>query len=148
MKTRPIMCLESSPVGKALRRLTRHSSPISLSRPSSSLLLKKWCREAFTEKEERLREFHQGPRSFDQAGGFDEHGDDDEASRSGLLALVFFVAFFLLVAFYGGKVFYAGAASACCLCTLVTSLGGFDTLELRWSRFSFGTSSAEELKQE
>ncbi|CBJ33474.1 Lysocardiolipin acyltransferase [Ectocarpus siliculosus] len=109
--------------------------------------LQQWCREAFTEKEERLREFHQGPRSFDQAGRLDEHGDDDEASRSGLLALVFFVAFFLLVALYGGKVFYAGAASACCLCTLVTSLGGFDTLELRWSRFSFGTSSGE-LKQD
>ncbi|CAM9576845.1 unnamed protein product [Ectocarpus fasciculatus] len=116
--------------------------------PTDDEGLQQWCREAFTEKEERLREFHQGPRSFDQAG-FDEHGDDDdEASRSGLLALVFFVAFFLLVAFYGGKVFYAGAASACCLCTLVTSLGGFDTLELRWSRFSFGPSSSAELKQD
>lgn len=94
-----------------------------------------WCREVFREKEARLKEFHEGPRSFDQD---DDGVHDDEAWRSGLLAMTFLVAFIFIVVFYGGTMFGWYAASACCFCTLVTSLGGFDTLELRWSRFSFG----------
>ncbi|CAM9850945.1 unnamed protein product [Pylaiella littoralis] len=96
--------------------------------------LQQWCREVFTEKEARLKDFHEGPRTFGQ----DRDVDDDEAWRSGLLAMFFFFAFFFVVVFYGGTMFGWYAASACCFCTLVTSLGGFDTLELRWSRFSFG----------
>lgn len=87
-------------------------------------------------KEARLRDFHEGPRLFDQ----DHDGfDDGEAWRSGFLAVAFFVAFSAVMVFYGGKVFGWICLVNICLCTLVTSLGGFDTLELWWSRFSIGT---------
>lgn len=87
-------------------------------------------------KEARLRDFHEGPRLFDR----DHDGfDDGEAWRSGLLAVAFFLAFSAVMVFYGGKIFGWICLVNICLCTLVTSLGGFDTLELRWSRFSFGT---------
>ncbi|CAM9267777.1 unnamed protein product, partial [Hapterophycus canaliculatus] len=109
--------------------------------PADDEGLQQWCREAFAEKETRLKTFHEGARVFDGSSDGYDGFRNDEASTSGLLAVTFFAAFFSLVVFYGGKVFGWYAASACCLCTLVTSLGGFDTLELRWSRFSFGTAA-------
>ena len=93
----------------------------------------------------RLQNFHEGPRSFQDQDR--DCFDDGEAWRSGFLAGAFFVAFSLVMIFYGGKVFGWICLVNICLCTLVTSLGGFDTLELRWSRSSFGASSSIE-KQE
>lgn len=76
---------------------------------------------------------------------------EDEASldsrRSGLMALVFFVALLLLVVVYGGKFFGWFALLACCVCTVATAFGGWDTLELWWSGFSLDTP-VNALKQE
>lgn len=52
------------------------------------------------------------------------------------MALLFFVALLLLVVIYGGTFFAWYALSACCVCTLATAFGGWDTLELWWSGFS------------
>lgn len=121
------------------------------------VILWQWCREAFKEKEARLKAFHEGPRTFGLDGldglhtgvqGTEIMRDEDESfsRRSGLMALVFFLALLLLVLVYGGKVFAWYAVLACCVCTVATALGGWDTIELWWSMFSWDTPA--ELKQD
>lgn len=114
-----------------------------------------WCREAFREKEARLQAFHKGSRTFQGAeaqGGISIRacGSDDEVEassrRSGLMSLLFFLALVLLVLVYGGTIFAWYALMACCVCTVATAFGGWDTLELWWSEFSMQPSG--ELKQD
>lgn len=110
-----------------------------------------WCRRAFQEKEARLRDFYEGKQTF--AGNVTGHdsGEADEAERdlreahsrrSGRMAVTFFASLLLLVLLYGGTIFGLYAVFACCVHTLVTAAGGWDTLEVQAMRFS------ETLKQD
>ena len=80
----------------------------------------------------------QGQPRFDagEQGGIAREEDDASSQRSGLLALLFFISLLALVLAYVGTIFAWYAVSACCACTVATSFGGWDTLELWWSGFS------------
>lgn len=79
--------------------------------------------------------------------GRSDHEENEAYSRrSGFMALVFFLALLLLVLVYGGTILAWYAVSTCCVCTVATACGGWDTCELWWAGFS--SDHSVELKQE
>lgn len=115
-----------------------------------------WCREAFSEKEARLKHYYEGTRRFDTGG---EHKGDladgaleaaagPPSLRSGRTAFFFLVALVVLVLMYGGTIFGLYALSACSVHTLVTATGGWDTVELRFADLALGAASDKGVSKE
>lgn len=80
-----------------------------------------------------------------RTGTGNDDDEEDEAS-TGLMALAFFLALVVLVLVCGGTALAWYALTACCVCTIATAFGGWDTLELWWSDVLLHPS--EELKQD
>lgn len=114
-----------------------------------------WCREAFAEKEARLKSFYEGSKTFEEtaSGVGVEHASrpetiDSHSRRTGRMALLFFVALLILVVGYGGTIFGLYALWSGCMFTLGTAFGGFDTAELYFASATFRVNDSRELKQD